>query len=130
MSLFQNALAVRDNAHAPYSRFKVGAAVRSANGKVFTGCNVENSAYPEGVCAEAGAIAAMIAAGEKRIEQVCVVADSPVPIAPCGGCRQKIAEFASPYVEVILADLEGETKRITIGELLPHAFSNSHLPGE
>ena len=81
MSLFQNALAVRDNAHAPYSRFKVGAAVRSANGKVFTGCNVENSAYPEGVCAEAGAIAAMIAAGEKRIEQVCVVADSPVPIA-------------------------------------------------
>ena len=130
MSLFQNALAVRDNAHAPYSRFKVGAAVRSANGKVFTGCNVENSAYPEGVCAEAGAIAAMIAAVEKRIEQVCVVADSPVPIAPCGGCRQKIAEFASPYVEVILADLEGETKRITIGELLPHAFSNSHLPGE
>jgi cytidine deaminase len=91
---------------------------------------VENSAYPEGTCAEAGAISAMIAAGEKRIEQVCVVADSPVPIAPCGGCRQKIAEFASPEVEVILADLEGETKRVTVGELLPHAFSNSHLPGE
>jgi cytidine deaminase len=130
MSLFQNALAIRENAHAPYSRFKVGAAVRSASGKVFVGCNVENSAYPEGTCAEAGAISAMIAAGEKRIEQVCVVADSPVPIAPCGGCRQKIAEFANPEVEVILADLEGETKRVTVGELLPHAFSNSHLPGE
>jgi len=130
MSLFQDALAVRENAHAPYSKFKVGAAVRSANGKVFVGCNVENSAYPEGTCAEAGAIAAMIAAGENKIEEVCVVAESPVPIAPCGGCRQKIAEFSGPDVLVILADLNGETKRITIGELLPHAFSNSHLPGE
>lgn len=130
MSLFQDALAVRENAHAPYSKFKVGAAVRSANGKVFVGCNVENSAYPEGICAEAGAIAAMIAAGENKIEEVCVVAESPVPIAPCGGCRQKIAEFSSPDVQVVLADLKGETKRITIGELLPHAFSNSHLPGE
>ena len=130
MSLFQDALAVRENAHAPYSKFKVGAAIRSANGMVFVGCNVENSAYPEGTCAEAGAIAAMIAAGENKIEEVCVVAESPVPIAPCGGCRQKIAEFSSPDVQVVLADLKGETKRITIGELLPHAFSNSHLPGE
>ncbi|MBT3541328.1 MAG: cytidine deaminase [Opitutae bacterium] len=130
MSLFQDALAVRENAHAPYSKFKVGAAIRSANGMVFVGCNVENSAYPEGTCAEAGAIAAMIAAGENKIEEVCVVAESPVPIAPCGGCRQKIAEFSGPDVLVILADLNGETKRITIGELLPHAFSNSHLPGE
>ena len=130
MSLFQDALAVRENAHAPYSKFKVGAAIRSANGMVFVGCNVENSAYPEGTCAEAGAIAAMIAAGENKIEEGCVVAESPVPIAPCGGCRQKIAEFSGPDVLVILADLNGETKRITIGELLPHAFSNSHLPGE
>jgi len=130
MSLFQDALTVRENAHAPYSKFKVGAAIRSANGMVFVGCNVENSAYPEGTCAEAGAIAAMIAAGENKIEEVCVVAESPVPIAPCGGCRQKIAEFSGPDVLVILADLNGETKRITIGELLPHAFSNSHLPGE
>ena len=130
MSLFQDALAVRENAHAPYSRFKVGAAIRSANGQVFVGCNVENSAYPEGTCAEAGAIAAMIAAGENKIEEVCVVAESPLPIAPCGGCRQKIAEFSNPDVLVNLADLNGETKRITIGELLPHAFSNSHLPGE
>jgi len=130
MSLFQDALAVRENAHAPYSKFKVGAAVRSANGKVFVGCNVENSAYPEGTCAEAGAIAAMIAAGENKIEEVCVVAESPVPIAPCGGCRQKIAEFSSPDVQVVLADLKGATKRINIGELLTHAFSNSHLPGE
>jgi len=95
MSLFQDALAVRENAHAPYSKFKVGAAIRSANGMVFVGCNVENSAYPEGTCAEAGAIAAMIAAGENKIEEVCVVAESPVPIAPCGGCRQKIAEFSN-----------------------------------
>ena len=93
MSLFQQALKVRELAHAPYSKFKVGAAIRTATGKIFVGCNVENIAYPEGSCAEAGAISAMIAGGEKQIEEIIVVADSPVPISPCGGCRQKIAEF-------------------------------------
>lgn len=130
MSLFQQALKVRELAHAPYSKFKVGAAIRTATGKIFVGCNVENIAYPEGSCAEAGAISAMIAGGEKQIEEIIVVADSPVPISPCGGCRQKIAEFSSADTSVLLAGLDGEVSRKTIGELLPDAFTISHLEGK
>jgi len=80
---------VRENAHAPYSKFKVGAAIRTASGAVYQGCNVENAAYPEGTCAEAGAIAAMCAAGEREIAEVYVIAECDVPVPPCGGCRQK-----------------------------------------
>ncbi len=127
MTLFKAARAVRDNAHAPYSNFKVGAAIRTASGSIFTGCNVENVAYPEGTCAEAGAIAAMVAAGEREIVEVLVIADSPQPVTPCGGCRQKLAEFAAPSVEVALAGLDGETTRMTIADLLPGAFSQKHL---
>ena len=130
MSLFQQALKVRELAHAPYSKFKVGAAIRTATGKIFVGCNVENIAYPEGSCAEAGAISAMIAGGEKQIEEIIVVADSPVPISPCGGCRQKIAEFSSADTSVLIAGLDGEVSRKTIGELLPDAFTISHLEGK
>lgn len=130
MSLFQQALKVRELAHAPYSKFKVGAAIRTATGKIFVGCNVENIAYPEGSCAEAGAISAMIAGGEKQIEEIIVVADSPVPISPCGGCRQKIAEFSSADTSVLLAGLDGEVSRKRIGELLPDAFTISHLEGK
>ncbi|MGB0356514.1 MAG: cytidine deaminase, partial [Opitutales bacterium] len=93
--LFEKARAVREHAYAPYSQFKVGAAIRSASGKIFIGCNVENAAYPEGVCAEAGAISAMIAGGETKISEICIVADTSQPIAPCGGCRQKLAEFST-----------------------------------
>ena len=85
MSLLDAARAVRENAYVPYSRFKVGAAIRSSSGQIYVGCNVENVAYPEGTCAEAGAIAAMVAAGETRIAEVCVIADSPAPVPPCGG---------------------------------------------
>jgi cytidine deaminase len=127
MSLFQKALEVRESAHAPYSKFKVGASIRTASGKIFVGCNVENVAYPEGTCAEAGAIAAMIAGGENQIEEICIVADCPVPVSPCGGCRQKIAEFSSPHTPVLLAGLDGEISCKTIGELLPDAFTSSHL---
>ncbi|MFT5160906.1 MAG: cytidine deaminase, partial [Paracoccaceae bacterium] len=109
MNLFEAAKAVRENAHAPYSNFKVGAAIKTSKGTVFVGCNVENVAYPEGTCAEAGAIAAMVAAGETEIAEVLVIADSPNPITPCGGCRQKLAEFGAPDVEVALAGLAGET---------------------
>lgn len=130
MSLFQQALKVRELAHAPYSKFKVGAAIRTATGKIFVGCNVENIAYPEGSCAEAGAISAMIAGGEKQIDEIIVVADSPVPISPCGGCRQKIAEFSSADTSVLIAGLDGEVSRKTIGELLPDAFTISHLEGK
>ena len=125
--LFENARMVREQAYAPYSKMKVGAALRSANGKIFVGCNVENAAYPEGVCAEAGAISAMVADGETRIKEICIVADTSDPIAPCGGCRQKIAEFSSPETVVILAGIEGELTRRTVGDLLPDSFGPKHL---
>ncbi|MSU91049.1 cytidine deaminase [Rhodobacteraceae bacterium 2CG4] len=127
MDLFEAARAARDNAHAPYSKFRVGAALRTEDGAVFAGCNVENVAYPEGTCAEAGAIAAMVAAGHLRIAEVLVIADSGEPIQPCGGCRQKLAEFAGPQVPVTLAGLDGPRARTTVGELLPGAFRPTHL---
>ena len=127
MDLFDTALRVRENAHAPYSGFKVGAALRCPDGSVFAGCNVENVAYPEGTCAEAGAIAAMVAAGQREVAEALVVADSQVPVTPCGGCRQKLAEFARPEAVVILAGLEGERARTTVGALLPGAFTPAHL---
>ncbi len=125
--LIAAARAVRENAHAPYSRFKVGAAVRAASGKVYAGCNVENVAYPEGTCAEAGAIAAMVAAGEKRLIAVVVIADCPAPVPPCGGCRQKLAEFGGPTVPVTLATTDGRTLATTIADLLPGSFAAAHM---
>lgn len=127
MDLLDAALRARANAHAPYSGFKVGAAVRCADGRVFAGCNVENVAYPQGTCAEAGAIAAMVAAGSREIVEVLVVAAGELTVTPCGGCRQKLAEFSAPETLVILADPDGERGRTTIGELLPGAFTPVHL---
>ncbi|UWQ47075.1 cytidine deaminase [Leisingera aquaemixtae] len=127
MSLRNAAAAVRENAHAPYSKFKVGAAVRSASGQIYVGCNVENVAYPEGTCAEASAIAAMVAAGETELAEVYVIADCPSPIPPCGGCRQKIKEFAGNDVKVTMATTEGAERVSTVGELLPGAFDTDHL---
>jgi cytidine deaminase len=127
MTLFDAATRARDNAHAPYSGFRVGAALRCPDGRIFSGCNVENVAYPEGTCAEAGAIAAMVAEGARAIAEVLVVADSAVPVTPCGGCRQKLAEFAPPDTPVILAGLDGELTRTTVGELLPGAFAADQM---
>lgn len=127
MSLLEAAKAVRKNAHAPYSNFKVGAAIRSASGVVYVGCNVENVAYPEGTCAEAGAIAAMVAAGESKITEALVIADSPLPVSPCGGCRQKLAEFSKGDVTVTMTTLGGSTSALTMAELLPGAFTQEHL---
>lgn len=127
MSLVDDARAVREHAYAPYSRFKVGAALRADSGQVYCGCNVENAAYPEGTCAEAGAIAAMIAAGDLRIAEVAVIADSPAPVSPCGGCRQKLAEFARADVPITLATTDGATLRTTVGELLPGAFDTDQM---
>lgn len=121
------ARAVREAAYAPYSRFKVGAALRTPSGKVFVGCNVENVAYPEGTCAEAGAIAAMIAGGERVIAAVAVIADSPAPVPPCGGCRQKLAEFGAGDVAVTLATTDGAVFRTTIAGLLPGKFDAGHM---
>lgn len=127
MSLVEAARAARKNAYAPYSGFRVGAAIRTATGAVHVGCNVENAAYPEGTCAEAGAVAAMVAAGETAIAEVAVVADAPGPVAPCGGCRQKIAEFAGPDVPVTMSTTGGALATTTAGELLPRAFSKTSM---
>lgn len=127
MSLIDDARAVRENAHAPYSGFKVGAAIRTASGRVFVGCNVENVAYPEGTCAEAGAIAAMCAAGERDVTEVAVIADSPQPVSPCGGCRQKLVEFAKGPVKVTMATTDGTVRETTVGQLLPGAFDSGHM---
>jgi cytidine deaminase len=127
MTLLAAATAVRLNAHAPYSRFKVGAALRSTTGAIHVGCNVENVAYPEGTCAEAGAIAAMIAAGDTRIAEILVIADSPAPVPPCGGCRQKIAEFADQSVVVTMCTTDGATKSITVADILPGVFTAAHM---
>lgn len=127
MDLIDAARAVRANAHAPYSRFRVGAAIRTASGAIHSGCNVENVSAPEGSCAETGAIAAMVAAGESVIAEICIIADSPEPVTPCGGCRQRIAEFAAPEVPVVMVTLDGRSRTSPIGELLPGAFGPAHL---
>ncbi|WP_368186677.1 cytidine deaminase [Aestuariibius sp. HNIBRBA575] len=127
MSLVQTARTVRENAYAPYSNFKVGAAIRATSGVVYAGCNVENVAYPEGTCAEAGAIAAMIAAGDSAIAEVAVIADSPKPVSPCGGCRQKLAEFADGSVKVTMTTVDGVTQETTIADLLPGVFDAAHM---
>ena len=129
MTLFDTARAAWERAYAPYSGFRVGAAIRTADGQVHAGCNVENVAYPQGTCAEAGAIAAMVLAGGTRISEILVFAAGPETITPCGGCRQKLAEFAAPETPVILAGPEGVRARTTMGALLPGAFTSDHLAG-
>ena len=128
MELMKLAADVRENAYAPYSKFKVGAAVQTEDGSTFAGCNVENVAYPEGTCAEAGAIAAMVAAGgPTKITAVAVIADCPTPVTPCGGCRQKIAEFADPDATVTMATVDGVTMEMKVRDLLPGVFTPDHM---
>ena len=124
MSLVDDAARVRENAYAPYSKFKVGAALKTASGAVYVGCNVENVAYPEGTCAEANAIAAMIADGGETIHTIVIVGghDDIEDCTPCGGCRQKIAEFASPETRVVLLRPGGHTRSFPIDDLLPRSF--------
>ncbi len=121
------AVNVRENAYAPYSGFKVGAALRAASGSIYVGCNVENVAYPEGTCAEAGAIAAMVASGETEFSEAYVVAGSPTPVSPCGGCRQKLAEFGKADAKVIMATVTGIEHQTTVGDLLPGVFNSDHM---
>jgi cytidine deaminase len=129
MSLVDAAAMVREKAYAPYSKFQVGAAILSVEGNLHLGCNVENVAYPEGTCAEAGAIAAMIAAGDTRIAEIAVIAGGPLPVPPCGGCRQKLAEFADGNVAVTLASTSGQIVQTTVVDLLPGAFVAGHMEG-
>lgn len=121
--LFNAARAVMANAHAPYSEFAVGAALRSASGAIYVGCNVENVSYSEGWCAETSAIAAMVAAGEAAITEIAVVAEQMPLITPCGGCRQRLAEFAGPDAKIHLCDASGIVETVMLGELLPRAFA-------
>jgi len=127
-ALFAAAKAAQAQAYAPYSRFRVGAALRTPSGAAFSGCNVENAAYPEGACAEANAIGAMALAGERRIAEILVVGDGEALCAPCGGCRQRIREFADPNTRVHVAGPEGVRATFTPEEFLPHAFGPGHLP--
>ena len=130
--LFEAAQAARARAYAPYSRFRVGAAIRSESGAIHAGCNVENAAYPQGSCAETGAISAMIAAGGREIVAIAVVGgpaeSEEVLCPPCGGCRQRIREFAAPETPVAIAGPEGIRARFTLEELLPASFGPANLP--
>jgi cytidine deaminase len=126
-ALIAAAQAVRANAHAPYSRFAVGAAVLDDQGRIHAGCNVENAAYPQGWCAEASALAVMVANAGRRVLAVAVCAVAPEPVTPCGGCRQKLREFAAPECPIWVADMQGLRGTYTLGELLPHSFGPDHL---
>ena len=126
-ALFDAAKAAQGSAYAPYSHFNVGAALRTPSGAIFSGCNVENAAYPQGACAETGAISAMALAGERRIAEILVIGDGDGLCTPCGGCRQRIREFASPETPIYIAGAEGLRLTISLAELLPYSFGPENL---
>lgn len=121
--LFEAARAAMAFAHAPYSKFPVGAAIRAEDGKIYAGANIENLSFPQGWCAEPTAISHMIMAGNKKIVEMAVIAEKLPLCPPCGGCRQKIAEFATAKTPIYLCDETGVKKTMTMDELLPHSFS-------
>lgn len=125
--LFEAARAAQSRAHAPYSRFHVGAAVLDEHDRVHAGCNVENAAYPLGVCAEANAIAALVVNGGKRILAILVIGDGKDLVPPCGGCRQRLREFADTDLPIVVADRERVRARFTLEQLLPHSFGPENL---
>ena len=116
-----------DKAYAPYSNYPVGALIVTENGQTFAGCNVENASYPEGNCAETAAIAAMVMAGHQRIQKIYIISQDDQGATPCGGCRQRIREFADNNTPVILCSPSGVQQRLALGELLPHAFGPEFL---
>ncbi len=126
-ALFEAARSVQARAHTPYSRFKVGVALRTPDGRIFVGCNVENASYPQGACAETGAISAMLAAGETRIAEMVVIGEGAGLVTPCGGCRQRIREFASGDTPIHVAGPEGIRRSFTLDELLPFSFGPDNL---
>jgi cytidine deaminase len=125
--LIAAAQAVRARAYAPYSKFAVGAAVLDEQGRIHAGCNVENAAYPQGWCAEASALAVMVSAGGRRVLAVAVCGVAADPVTPCGGCRQKLREFAAADCPVWVADDQALRASFTLGALLPHSFGPDHL---
>ncbi len=125
--LIDRALAARRNAHAPYSRFLVGAALL-ADGEIFAGANVENAAYPQGQCAEASALGAMVTAGKRRLDCVVVIGTGDALCTPCGGCRQRLREFGPPSLPIHLVGEDGVLRRtVTLDDLLPLSFGPDHL---
>ena len=125
--LFAAASAAMERAYAPYSKFQVGAAILAGNGQIYSGCNIENAAYPVGNCAEASAIAAMVLAGVQQIREIAVIGRGDLLCTPCGGCRQRIREFAGPQTPVHVAGPEGVRRRFTLAELLPYSFGPDNL---
>jgi cytidine deaminase len=126
-ALFEAAAAAKSLAYAPYSNFPVGAALRDEYGRLHAGCNVENAAYPVGTCAEAGAIAAMIAAGGRAITTILITGNGPILVTPCGACRQRIREFAEPGTPIHIAGPEGIRRSFTLEALLPESFGPDNL---
>jgi cytidine deaminase len=127
--LIDLAIAARESAYAPYSKHPVGAALSTANGQLFSGCNVENAAYPEGVCAEAGAISAMILAGEKQIQEIVIAGPGEQLCTPCGGCRQKIREFSTSNTQIHVVSRSGKVSSFLFADLLPESFGPDCLGG-
>jgi cytidine deaminase len=125
-ALVRAAIAARERAYAPYSRFAVGAALLTASGEVFGGCNVENAAYGHAICAERTAVVSAVAAGHREFAAIAVVTPTPGPASPCGACRQVLAEFGLDMV-VVLANLKGAIARTTVRDLLPGAFTGQDL---
>lgn len=128
--LLEKAIEARTRAYVPYSRFAVGAALLSQSGTVYLGCNIENAAYPLCNCAERTALFKAVSEGERNFQALAVVADSPKPVPPCGACRQVLAEFCSPKMPVILANMQGDVRKTTVAELLPGAFTKEDLTSE
>ncbi len=125
--LFEAARKAMAFSHSPYSHFPVGAALRGDDGRIYSGANIENIAFPEGICAEATALAHLVMGGAKRITEVAVIAEKLALCPPCGGCRQKLAEFAGPETRVWLCDEGGAQKSLTMAELLPASFATDSL---
>ena len=125
--LHQAAVEVMARAYAPYSNFRVGAALLGVDGRIFTGCNVENAAYPSGMCAERAAVCAAVAQGAREFAMLAVATEAPEPTTPCGFCRQVLVEFA-PTLTIISAGRDGVLARYSLAELLPHAFTPASLP--
>ena len=126
-ALVEAARAVMARAYAPYSRFRVGAALRADDGSIHVGANVENAAYPQGQCAEASAIGALVAAGRTRITEAAVIGDGDAPVVPCGGCRQRLREFMEPGAEIHLCSVAGGRETATLAALLPRSFGPEYL---
>lgn len=125
--LVQVARDARLRSHAPYSNFAVGAALLDEQGRIHAGANIENAAYPQGLCAEAAALAHLVVAGGRQIRAVAVVGHAPEPVTPCGGCRQKLREFAAADLPVVVADGQKVRLRTSLEALLPHSFGPAHL---